>query len=89
MGRETVFNFGTVLSETAFDQAEGLISRAFGQRNQFVGDVFANFIVSNAQKIPLFEDLIEEANSAIAEGVEAAGLRDLLELRHTDDKRIH
>jgi hypothetical protein len=89
MGRETVFNFGSVLSETAFEQAEGLLSRAFGQRNQFVGDVFASFIVSNAQKIPLFEDLVEKANAAIAEGVEAAGLNDLLELRHHDDKRIH
>ena len=90
MGKETVLNAGSVLQDVAFEQGQEVLSNLLGKKTgDFAGEALAEFIVSNVRKWDYFDKLVDKANDAIAEGVEAAGLSDLLETSTPDEKRIH
>lgn len=90
IGKETVLNGGTVLQDVAFEQGEealgNLIGRATGD---WAGEVISELVISKVREWEYLDTLVDKANQAIADGVEAAGLSEMLEIRDEEDKRIH
>jgi len=90
MGKETVLNGGTVIQDVVFEQGEQFLADMLGKKaGEYGGEAIASLIVEQVRKWDYFEKLVDKANEAIKDGAEAAGLGDLLEMRPTDEKRIH
>jgi hypothetical protein len=56
---------------------------------EYGGEAIASLIITQVRKWEYFEQLVDKANEAIKDGVDAAGLGELLEMRNPDEKRIH
>jgi hypothetical protein len=90
MGKETVLNGGNVLQDVAFDQGQEVLANLIGSKTgDFAGEAIANLMITQVRKWDYFDKLVDKANQAIEDGVEAAGLSELLEIRDPDEKRIH
>lgn len=90
MGKETALNAGSVLQDVAFDQGQEFLASLIGSKTgEFAGEAISNLIITQVRKWDYFDQLVQKANEAIKDGVEAAGLGELLEIRNPDEKRIH
>jgi hypothetical protein len=90
MGKETALNAGTVLQDVAFDQGQEFLASLIGSKTgEFAGEAISNLIITQVRKWDYFDQLVQKANEAVKDGVEAAGLGQLLEIRNPDERRIH
>jgi hypothetical protein len=90
MGQETALNAGSVLQDVAFDQGQQFLADLIGSRTgEFAGEAISNLIITQVRRWDYFDQLVQKANDAVRDGVEAAGLGELLEMRNPDERRIH
>jgi hypothetical protein len=90
MGQETALNAGSVLQDVAFDQGQQFLADLIGSRTgEFAGEAISNLIITQVRRWDYFDQLVQKANDAVRDGVEAAGLGELLEIRDPDERRIH
>ena len=90
MGKETVLNAGSVLQDVAFEQGQEFLGNLIGRKTgDWAGEVIAELVISKVREWDYFATLVDKANQAIADGLEAAGLSELLDMRDEDNPRIH